>query len=59
MKKILYGELLTNILWSFFGFIGFYQFYNQKDYLPAILLLLIGLLYVYRLLFKDVKNKNK
>jgi len=56
MKKLLHSEIITNLLWSIFGFIGCFQFYNQKDYLPSGILLLIGLLYLFKLLVKEKKK---
>ena len=58
MKKILNIELLSNLLWTVFGLMSGFQFYNKEEYLAAILLFVIGLLYLYRLIINIIKNND-
>ncbi|AWH74793.1 hypothetical protein DCS32_11680 [Dokdonia sp. Dokd-P16] len=58
MKNILKSDTLTNLLWAAFGAVGALNYYAEEKYLICSLLILIAVLYAYKL-FKSVTNNRK
>lgn len=43
-------EILTNLLWTEFGIIGGISYYSKSEYLICGIMVLIGILYAYKLI---------
>ncbi|WP_435264042.1 hypothetical protein [Tenacibaculum sp. nBUS_03] len=50
MKKLNKTEIVTNLLWSAFGIIGGIDYYSKGEYWICGIMLLIGILYSYKLI---------
>ena len=50
LYKFINSETFANLLWTAFGLITGFRYYEKQDYLVAGLLGLIGVAYLYRLL---------
>jgi hypothetical protein len=56
MNKLNKTEILTNILWTVFGTIGGISYYSKAEYWICGVMLLIGILYAYKLV-KSITRK--